>query len=166
MDRLWSGVDRAADEKASSVARVAAVAAADLEALIGEASPDADPLQMGRTWKYLGDARYAGSRRTDGGLLEAARVAYECAESFLRTAGDEVQLAKLHYNLANVLYLLGGGGLSDGGVDRGLLRDARARYGQALGVFRRAEPGIVVTIKRALLSLELIIRRWQAEEAG
>ena len=142
MAALWRSVDAAPPERPP--AEAGARAAAELLALVHTMDGGEDADEVGRTWKYVGDAYYVAAAKADQASLRAAKAAYERALGFL--GGDEsvVQRAKTLVNLANTLCFMTE--TSDG------VRFARAAalYREALPVFRRSLPDEIHEVRRSL----------------
>ena len=95
-----------------------------------ETSRPADPIELSRTLRWLGDLYY------DQGLLlrrrswERAAQAYLRAESLLVNQVAPVELAKLDLNFGNTISAL------SEGTEVGFLEAAQVRYERAIKVFR------------------------------
>ena len=152
MERLWATEDSAPRPDAPEVLAAAARAVAELEGLLEGVGGDEDPLEVGRTWRYLGDTYFTLSAKRDKGALARGREAYRRAEPLSEGGGDAVETAKLNFNLANVLRLIGGG------FDRQLLEEAKRRYYRSLQLFRTAMPEVVSQVEEALQSTEVALR--------
>jgi HEPN domain-containing protein len=153
MQQLWSVEDRASTPHDPTLKAAARGAVSQLRALLATVGYDfRDPLNAGKTWRYLGDAYFTLSGKTDETSLRLARQAYLKAEKILADAHDTLESAKLDFNLANTTRLL------DGGRNRELLEEARRRYYDARKAFARVMPEAVASVENSLESLEIVIK--------
>ena len=152
MERLWAAEDSAPHPEAPGVLAEASLALRELEALLQTAGGSEDPLEVGRTWRYVGDTYFTLSAKKDKDALARAREAYLRAEPLSEAGGEAVEVAKLNFNHANVLRLIGGG------YDRALFEEAKRRYYRALQIFRTATPAVVPQVEEALQSVEVGLR--------
>ena len=152
MERLWAEEDSAPRADAPEVLAEASRAVTELEGLLQTAGGREDPLEVGRTWRYLGDTYFTLSAKRDKDALARGREAYRRAEPLSEAAGDAVETAKLNFNHANVLRLNGGG------YDRALLEEAKRRYYRSLQLFRAGAPAAVPQVEEALQSVEVALR--------
>ena len=153
MQQLWSVEDRTSTPQDATLKAAARGAVSKLRALLATVGCDfRDPLNVGKTWRYLGDAYFTLSAKTDETSLRLARQAYLKAEKFLADAHDALETAKLDFNLANTTRLL------DGGQSRELLEEARRRYYNARKAFAGVMPEAVASVENSLESLEIVIK--------
>ena len=73
MERLWATEDSAPQADAPEVLAAAARAVAELEGLLEGVGGDDDPLEVGRTWRYLGDTYFTLSAKRDKDALARGR---------------------------------------------------------------------------------------------
>jgi hypothetical protein len=155
METFWAVQDRAApDYDSKELATAGKIAASELTLLLKGAKRES-AAELGLTWRYLGDAWFCASRRTDGHCIESSLAAYEQAEPLLE--GRELDLAKLRFNHANALRQVTGNG------QFGALQKAQQLYSSALLTFRRLQPdGVTVTeasirdVQTALSAYEML----------
>ena len=152
MDRFWEDLGPAGGGPPGIVAAADRTIAGLNRLLAGMASED-DPLQAGRTWKYLGDVWYYRGCGGDELALAAARAAYGRALDLLARTSDDLQLAKTLVNLANTLARI------SGGLDRALLQEARACYQQGIAILRLRLPEEVMPARRSLCAVVLTLQR-------
>lgn len=112
-------------------------------------SPTADPVEVARTYRWLGDAYFdLGLGREESALTRGSQ-AYRRAEELLAAAEAPVEKAKLDFNYANTLR-----GLSQG-FDIALLEAAQTRYESAARTFRRHHlPDLAASVEEQLRTIE------------
>ena len=129
----------------------------DLTAICKEADrDDADPVEVAKTYRWLGDAYFDLGGAKESGPLSLGASQYERAEALLAQEQAPVEVAKLQFNYANTLR-----GLSNG-TDLGLLEAAETRYEAAAKAFRAnrlADLAGVVDQQLASLRPQLTIAR-------
>jgi len=152
MDRLWAVEDSAPSPEDLTVLAAAQVAVNELQGGLKGLEGDDDPLNVGRAWRYLGDAYFSLSGKKAEDALRNGREAYLKAEPLLNSADDLAERAKLEFNLANTTRLL------DGGQNRELLEEAKQRYYSARELFKSAMPEAVVAVESSLQSLEIMLQ--------
>ncbi|MBC7933692.1 MAG: hypothetical protein H7Z38_24285 [Rubrivivax sp.] len=148
MERVWAEEDSAPSPDAHGVLAAAARAVRELEELLQETDDAEDPLETGRTWRYVADTYFTLSAKKDKDALERGRRAYLRAEPLVEAGGDAVEIAKLNFNLGNTLRLIGGI------YDRALLEEAKRRYYRSLQLFRTGMPDAVPQVEESLQSVE------------
>lgn len=155
METFWAAQDRAAPNYDSKeLAMAGMVAASELKLLLKGAKGQSEA-ELGLTWRYLGDAWFCASQKTDEYSIECSLAAYEQAEPLLE--GRELDLAKLRFNHGNALrQVTGDGQLS-------ALQKAQQLYSSALRTFRKLQPdGVAVTeasirdVQTALTAYEML----------
>ena len=149
---LWDAQDSTTQEDAPDVLAVARLTTLRLEIFLGEVNKADDPVETGKTYKYLGDAYYTLAAKKDQELIAKARAMYVEGEKWLELAGDQLTLAKLNFNLGNACRRLGGG------YDRANMEEARQRYNNALKFFTATQPDAVPTVLETLQDLEIALR--------
>jgi len=92
---------------------------------------DADPVEVAKAYRWLGDAYFDLARSKDLSVLARGAAAYRRAAELLVDAEAPVEKAKLDFNSANTLRAL------SRGSDVGLLEAAQTRYERAQAAFRR-----------------------------
>ena len=92
--------------------------------------PSSDPVEVAKTYRWLGDACFDRARGTAEAPLALGAQAYQRAETLLADADAPGEKAKLNFNYGNTLR-----GLSRG-EDVALLEAAQARYEMADRGFR------------------------------
>jgi hypothetical protein len=126
-------------------------------------SPSSDPVEVAKTYRWLGDAYFDLGRGRDEAALISGSKAYHRVEELL--AGQEAPLekAKLNFNYGNTLR-----GLSQG-FHVGLLEAAQIRYENAKQVFNAHQlPDLagMVTEQLRTIDPQLRLARKQAELQG
>lgn len=116
----------------------------ELEELLLGVDPYANPLEAGRTWRYVGDACITSAGNEDAEGLAHAQRAYTTAEPLIEAGGDALEIAKLNFNHANALRLI------CHSQDRTMMEDASKRYLRSLKLFRTAMPSAVPKVENAL----------------
>jgi hypothetical protein len=116
----------------------------ELEELLQGVDPYANPLEAGRTWRYVGDACITSAGNEDAQGLAHAQRAYTTAEPLIEAGGDALEIAKLNFNHANALRLI------CHSQDRTMMEDASKRYLRSLKLFRTAMPSAVPKVENAL----------------
>lgn len=106
-----------------------------------------DPEELGRSWRWLGDALFDHGRGVERGDLEEAARCYQRAGAHLKAAVAPAEEGKLGFSYGNTLL-----GLS-GGLSVALLDLARERYERALALFEVSAPELT---PRARSSLEMV----------
>jgi hypothetical protein len=148
MAERWTVEEHASSPAASEVLAAARVAIEKLEPIVtdweGDALTRSDALELGRAYRYLGDARFALSAKRELEALRAAEAAYARAEPMLRSSGDRVALAKLLVDYAHASRCLAAGRDRDG------VTAAKARYVEARRVFIEEQPDFVQQVEDAL----------------
>lgn len=152
MDRFWAVEDLAPIPEDPTVLAAAQVAVNELQVGLKRLEGDDDPLNVGRTWRYLGDVYFSLSGKRAEGIMRNAREAYLKAEPLLNSADDTAERAKLQFNLANTTRLL------DGGQNREFLEEAKRRYFGARELFKTVMPEAVATVESSLQSLEIMLQ--------
>jgi len=152
MARLWAVEDSGVPEDSRELFDAAQTATHDMTLLVRKLDDSAHPLQAGRSWKYLGDTFYTRAAKKDQECLEQACEAYLTAETLLEQAGDQIELAKLNFNLANSLRL------TDEGMNRVNMEEAKRRYFRALQLFQQFMPAGVARVESSIKSLEVALR--------
>jgi len=138
METFWAAQDRAAPDYDSMEVSMAGMAAASELKLLLKGAKGQSEAELGLTWRYLGDAWFCASRKTDQDCIKHSLAAYEQAEPLLE--GRELDLAKLRFNHGNALRQVTGDG------QLAALEKARQLYSSALLTFRKLQPdGVGVT---------------------
>jgi hypothetical protein len=109
-ERMWAAED--ADPSFATPAFVAALAEVvrELEAVaVAADTPEADPVEVARTYRFLGGAYFDAAQKRDPDLLRLSIRAYERADAVLPRASELVEAAKLDFNFANTLAALSAG---------------------------------------------------------
>ena len=144
----------------------------EIQAVIDELSavaaladrPDSDPVEVAKTYRWLGDAHFDLARGKAPEILERGVHAYERSELLLRGADAPAEKAKLNFNYGNTLR-----GLS-GGTDVGLLEAAETRYEEAERMFRQLGlADLVEAVEQQVRALEpqlRLARRLSAMKEG
>lgn len=115
--------------------------------------PSSDPVEVSKTYRWLGDASFDLARGKEVDTLTRGAQAYQRSEELLANAETPVERAKLDFNYANTLR-----GLS-AGVDVGLLEAAQTRYERATRAFRMHHlPDLAATVEQQLRSLDPQLR--------
>jgi hypothetical protein len=123
-------------------------------------TPSSDPVEVAKTYRWLGDACFDLGRGTDQTALTRGVEAYQRAEELLSGAEAPLEKAKLDFNYGNTLR-----GLSHG-QDVGLLEAAQTRYESAVRTFRDHHlTDLVATVDQQLRSIDpqLRLARKQSE---
>jgi len=123
-------------------------------------APSSDPVEVSKTYRWLGDAYFDLSRGKDVDILTRGAQAYQRSEELLVDAEAPLERAKLDFNYGNTLR-----GLSEG-MDIGLLEAAQTRYESAAHAFRTHHlPDLAATVEQQLRSLDpqLRLARKQSE---
>lgn len=157
MEAFWQVEDSVAPE-APEVTAAAAEAARQLDRLLARwpaEGDSADPLEIGRTWRYLGDAYFSQSGKENQALLDAAHQAYQNAESHLTAAGDQLEWAKWAFNQANVLRLIRKNDLFPH------LAQAKTLYAAARPIFEAEMPAGLDRVDASLESLATMMQAHQ-----
>jgi hypothetical protein len=155
MERLWNVEDRASSLGNAAVIEAARTTVKSLEALLTQCAPESNSLEVGRTWKYLGDALYVMfQNQDDQQCLERARHAYGRAEPLLSAAGDRLTYGKLQFNLGNALRL----SKVDGEFSLTYLEEAKRRMLAAYEIFIELQPDGVATIEAALQQVDISLK--------
>lgn len=155
MDQLWAVEDSAAAPDLPEVVAAAQLAAEQLQEIVREweaAGEALEPKELGKTFRYLGDAHFSVSRKKEAGPLQAARAAYERGEPLLETGADEIELAKLRFNLGNTLRCMANG------RNRRLMEEAKRLYHQARSTLATKAPEHLDLIETSLETLEAQLR--------
>lgn len=92
--------------------------------------PSADPVEVAKAYRWLGDAYFDLGRGKDADALQRGALAYGRCEELLADADAPLERAKLDFNYGNTLR-----GLS-GGEDVALLEVAHERYERAAKAFQ------------------------------
>ena len=133
----------------------------ELQAVIDELSaltqaadvPSSDPVEVAKTYRWLGDAFFDLGQGKDDTLLTRGAQVYERAEQLLADAEAPVEQAKLNFNYGNTLR-----GLSEG-FDVGLLEATQARYESAVRVFKAHHlPDLAAMVDEQLKSIDPQLR--------
>lgn len=122
--------------------------------------PSSDPVEVAKTYRWLGDACFDLGRGKDEAALTRGSQAYQRAEELLAGGEAPVEKAKLDFNFGNTLR-----GLSQG-FDVGLLEAAQTRYEKATRAFQAHHlPDLAATVQQQLRSIDpqLRLARKQAE---
>ena len=123
--------------------------AAELEDVAAKADvPSSDPVEVAKTYRWLGDAYFDLARGRDEEPMIRGSNAYKRAEELLAGAEAPLEKAKLNFNYANTLR-----GLSEGS-DITLLEEARNRYSRALDGFRTHAPQYTAQVEQTMSSIE------------
>lgn len=148
LDRHDAALERWPD-RADAKFKVELAAVAEELNEIAEAldAASADPIERGRSWRFVGDALFDLARGRELEPLQRAVAAYDRAEKRLDSADAPIERAKLDFNYANTLR-----GMS-GGRDRALLEEALLRYQMAFGAFKHHAPQNAATVQAALDTL-------------
>ncbi|MEM6672843.1 MAG: hypothetical protein AAF726_08350 [Planctomycetota bacterium] len=93
--------------------------------------PASDPVEVAKTYRWLGDAYSDLARSKDKSLLQRGIAAYLRAEELLADSDAPVERAKLDFNFGNALRAL------SGGFDVGLLEAAVDRFKNALEILEK-----------------------------
>ncbi|MGH9875529.1 MAG: hypothetical protein ACRD9S_23990 [Pyrinomonadaceae bacterium] len=152
IQRLWDAQDNATESHAPEVVSAAQTAIDQLETILKGADEAADPLQIGKTYKFLGDAYYTLSAGQDQELITKTCETYIHGERLLEATDDQLTLAKLNFNLGNAYRKLGGG------YNRANMEEARRRYHSALKLFNSVQPESAATVLDSIQDLEIAIR--------
>lgn len=163
MNALWAVEDSVASPDDPAVIAAAKTAVRNLATLLEALEGDRDSIDLGKTWRYLGDAYFSQSGKKNEDALRCGREAYLKAEALLTEADDPQEMAKLQFNLANTTRLI------DAGRNRSMLEEARSRYHKARALFRDAMPSVVPQVEDSLQSLEIAIQAlgfFENAEAG
>lgn len=140
LQQLWAAQDRAAPNYDSpELVAAGEKAAYELERLLSEAEkkPSAE---VGLTWRYVGDAWFCASGKTNQECIRRSLAAYDRAEKLLSDSGRELDLAKLRFNHGNALRQVAGD------ANLPALQKAQRLYYAALLTFRKLQPdGVAVT---------------------
>lgn len=126
-------------------------------------SPSSDPVEVAKTYRWLGDAYFDLARGRDEAALTYGSRAYRRAEALLAEAEAPLEKAKLNFNYGNTLR-----GLSQG-FHVGLLEAAQTRYENAKQVFRAHQlPDLAAMVAEQLRTIDpqLRLARKQAELQG
>jgi hypothetical protein len=150
MDRL-DGIDaREAAGRSDALRRERAEVIRELLVLAQEAdSTQADRLERGRTWRFIGMNYYDLGAGIEVESLELARDAYNRAETLLLGLDDAEEHAKLDLFFGSALR-----GLARG-TDRRLLEEAMLRYRRAREVLRDGPPQRLAYLEQQLSLAEL-----------
>jgi len=115
--------------------------------------PSSDPVEVSKTYRWLGDAYFDLARGMDVDMLTRGAQAYQRSEELLADAEAPLEWAKLDFNYGNTLR-----GLSEG-MDIGLLEAAQTRYESAARAFRTHHlPDLAATVEQQLRSLDPQLR--------
>ena len=115
--------------------------------------PSSDPVEVSKTYRWLGDAYFDLARGMDVDMLTRGAQAYQRSEELLTDAEAPLERAKLDFNYGNTLR-----GLSEG-MDIGLLEAAQTRYESAARAFRTHHlPDLAATVEQQLRSLDPQLR--------
>ncbi len=133
----------------------------ELKAIVAELSevtrgadePNADPVEVAKTYRWLGDAYFDLGRGSDPDSLRLGAMAYRRSEELLVDVEAPLERAITNFNYANSLR-----GLS-GGEDVGLLEAAQIRYEKAARVFRDLHfPDRQATVEQQMRSIDPQLR--------
>ncbi len=122
--------------------------------------PSSDPVEVARTYRWLGDACVDLGQGRENNLLTRGTQAYRRAEELLAGTVASVEKAKLNFNYGHTLR-----GLSQG-FDIGLLEAAQARYESAMRTFsanRLADLAAVVNDELKAIDPQLRLARMRLE---
>jgi hypothetical protein len=115
--------------------------------------PSADPVEVAKAYRWLGDAYFDLGRGANADALKRGAWAYGRSGELLADADAPLEQAKLDFNYGNTLR-----GLS-GGEDAGLLEAAQARYERAVKVFQALHfPDWQATVEQQLRSIDPQLR--------
>lgn len=115
--------------------------------------PSADPVEVAKAYRWLGDAYFDLGRGTDAAALKCGALAYERCEELLTGADAPLDRAKLDFNFGNTLR-----GLS-GGEDVALLAVAHERYERAAKAFQSLHlPDLQGIVQQQLRSIDPQLR--------
>jgi hypothetical protein len=130
-----------------------AVVAELIEVTRAADSPSADPVEVAKAYRWLGDAYFDLGRGTNADALKRGAQAYGRSEELLADADAPLERAKLDFNYGNTLR-----GLS-GGEDVGLLEAAQERYERAAKAFQALHfPDWQATVEQQLRSVDPQLR--------
>lgn len=153
-ERHDSALARFPTRKGAAFAAEIRAVIAELEAVATQADgPDSDPVEVAKTYRWLGDAFFDLSLGKDEELLTRGSLAYQRSDELLADADAPVEKAKLDFNYGNTLR-----GLS-GGSDVGLLEAAQTRYESAARTFRSNHlPDLTATVDQQLRTIDPQLR--------
>lgn len=115
--------------------------------------PSSDPVEVAKTYRWLGDAYFDLGRGKDQVTLTQGSLAYQRSEELLADKEAPVEKATLDFNYGNTLR-----GLSQG-FDVGLLEAAQTRYERAARGFRAHHlPELAATVKEQLRQMDPQLR--------
>ena len=115
--------------------------------------PSSDPVEVSKTYRWLGDAYFDLARGKDVDTLMLGAQAYQRSAELLADAEAPLEKAKLDFNYGNTLR-----GLSEG-TDIGLLEAAQTRYESAARGFRNYHlSDHAATVEQQLRSLDPQLR--------
>lgn len=161
MEILWAAQDKAApDYDSVELASAGKAAARGLEKLLSKEAKGQPKTELALTWRYLGDAWFCASRKTDQDCIGRSVDAYEHVEDLLADSGREVDLAKLHFNHANALRQVTGDGQHAG------LEKAQKLYAAALVTFRKLLPDGVAATEASLRDVQTALRAYEIVQWG
>ena len=126
----------------------------ELHAVVKTADePSSDPVEVSKTYRWLGDAYFDLARGKDVALLARGAEAYQRGEELLADSDAPLERAKLDFNYGNTLR-----GLSEG-TDVGFLEAAQTRYERAARAFRGHHLlDLAATVEQQLRSIEPQLR--------
>jgi len=125
--------------------------------------PSSDPVEVAKTYRWLGDAYFDLARGRDEAAMTFGSRAYQRAEDLLAGAEAPLEKAKLNFNYGNTLR-----GLSQG-FHVGLLEAAQIRYENAKKAFNAHQlPDLAAMVAEQLRTIDpqLRLARKQAELQG
>ena len=153
MDVAWKALDAAWPErKGEEFVRTMRWAVKEIEAIAAEMGrKKIDPVEQGRTYRHLGSL-YSDLQPAAGDqVLLDAKKSYEYTERLLEGQNDELETAKLRFNLANTLRLIDPNNV-------GYLEGARQRLLAARAYFAGHAPQYLPQVDQALQSVESLLR--------
>lgn len=152
VERYWAVENSAGASDDPTVLAAANEAIAVLQGVLDAIGSAGYAVELGRTWRYLGEAWHARSAGHDGVALHRSRGAYLPSEQYLTQKLDSPEWAKPQFNSANTTRLL------EGRRNSALMKEAKERFNRARATFASAMPSAVPQVDRALELLEIATR--------